>query len=386
MIDPTIACELTGAGRGAVAVIGVCGTAAIESACEFFQAANPRRRLIVGHIRYGTWVRRADQAGESVVVTLLDQRSLEIHCHGGRAAVASILADLQSVGVTVCNPAQWLDYCGTNTLIREAELLLTRTTTRRTAAFLYDQVCGAMQQQSDRWHRALQDPGTEIEQVKRQIQAVARLASFGLHLTTPWQVVLAGKPNAGKSSLLNALVGFQRAISHEQAGTTRDVVQADTVFHGWPFTLSDTAGLRDAADAVEAAGIQRAFQAIAAADLILHVIDITAKGPLTADPLEQEALSSGKPVLQVFNKCDLQTANHPPTEKALTVSASAGSGLETLIQRVIQTLIPRVPQPGDPIPITHRQVEILQAAAQCTDPSTLRALLQQLSVMVQPTE
>ena len=103
------------------------------------------------------------------------------------------------------------------------------------------------------------------------IDALLAHRGVGEHLTTPWRVVLAGPPNVGKSSLKNALVGYQRAIVCDLPGTTRDVVATTTAIDGWPIQLADTAGLRDAADELEAAGVARAARALAAADLVVLV-------------------------------------------------------------------------------------------------------------------
>src|SRR6185503_7750192 len=104
------------------------------------------------------------------------------------------------------------------------------------------------------------------------------LAEVGLHLTTPWRVVFAGPPNVGKSSLVNALLGYPRAIVYDQPGTTRDVLTASTAFDGWPFELRDTAGLRDgiSLDSVEVEGVARARAQIATADLVVFVHDRSA--------------------------------------------------------------------------------------------------------------
>ncbi len=104
---------------------------------------------------------------------------------------------------------------------------------------------------------------------------------IGSHLVEPWRVVLAGPPNVGKSSLVNALVGYQRAIVYDAPGTTRDMVTAITALEGWPVELCDTAGLRSSREAIEAEGVRLARQAAAAADALVLVF--SAQEPWQAD-------------------------------------------------------------------------------------------------------
>ena len=106
-----------------------------------------------------------------------------------------------------------------------------------------------------------------------RIDALLARERLGRHLTRPWSVVLAGRTNVGKSSLMNALAGYGRAIVHHAPGTTRDAVALATAIDGWPVELCDTAGLRAADDAVERAGIERARQRLAQADLVVLVAD-----------------------------------------------------------------------------------------------------------------
>ena len=108
---------------------------------------------------------------------------------------------------------------------------------------------------------------------RQQIEALLAHAATGLHLIRPWQVVVAGQPNVGKSSLINAIAGYQRAIVHSTPGTTRDIVSVQTAMDGWPVEISDTAGLRETGEKIEQAGIDLARQKILAADLIVLVFD-----------------------------------------------------------------------------------------------------------------
>jgi tRNA modification GTPase len=195
-------------------------------------------------------------------------------------------------------------------------------------------------------------------------------APLGLHLTAPWQVAIAGRPNVGKSSLINALVGYQRAIVFDQPGTTRDVLTAETAIDGWPVRLADAAGIRETDDALEAEGVVRARRQLAQADLALWVLD---GSELSDDPLQVaqrewfdaagEASGLSR-VLVVVNKADLLAADSRRTasDNVRFVSALTREGLPELIARVGQLLVPNLPT-DEAVPFTRRQIELLAAAA-----------------------
>lgn len=177
-----------------------------------------------------------------------------------------------------------------------------------------------------------------LENVQHAITQVQVSAKQGQLLREGLQVVIAGKPNAGKSSLLNALAGVDRAIVTDIAGTTRDVLHEKITLNGLPITLTDTAGLRETVDVIEQEGIKRAYKEIEQADLLLLVYDMTTED----DPL---ALANGffqqldqKRLLLIANKADL-TQHNPQQDdyqgfKRIILSARQGNGLDTLIQAI----------------------------------------------------
>ncbi len=178
-----------------------------------------------------------------------------------------------------------------------------------------------------------------LEGVQTSVGAVQQSARQGQLLREGLQVVIAGKPNAGKSSLLNALAGIDRAIVTDIAGTTRDVLHEKISLNGLPMTLTDTAGLRETGDVVEKEGIRRAIKEIENADLLLLVYDLS-QGE---DPLElaqnyfAEHIDTKRLIL-IANKCDLtnQTAELSDVQgfRHVTVSAKQETGVQALINAI----------------------------------------------------
>jgi tRNA modification GTPase len=153
-------------------------------------------------------------------------------------------------------------------------------------------------------------------------------AQAGRVLRDGMQVVIVGRPNAGKSSLLNALSGQDAAIVTEVAGTTRDILRERIDIDGLLVELVDTAGLREDPDRIEAEGIRRAREAMKNADAVLWIIDASADEKASAPP---EPLPAEVPVLHVYNKMDLQPNKRAATAAgAVYLSARNGEGLDTL--------------------------------------------------------
>jgi tRNA modification GTPase len=159
-------------------------------------------------------------------------------------------------------------------------------------------------------------------------------------------LVIAGPPNVGKSSLLNALAGFERSIVSPEPGTTRDIVTVETALNGWPVEFADTAGLRDTAAGLEREGGQLASARIREADLCVWVVDATDPQPVW--PSETMADESW---LYAVNKCDLPPAwNLDAARTAVHVSALSGAGLVGLCSRIVDRLVPLDPPAGTAIP------------------------------------
>ncbi len=164
--------------------------------------------------------------------------------------------------------------------------------------------------------------------VAESFERVGRAANQGRALSEGLTVVIAGRPNAGKSSLLNALAGHDAAIVTGIPGTTRDLLRERIEIDGLPIHVIDTAGLRDSPDVIEEEGIRRARAEMRRADLVLYVID-SAAGPLRG---ELEAIANDPPVVAVWNKTDI--AAPPAGHSGIAISALTGAGLPALRERL----------------------------------------------------
>jgi tRNA modification GTPase len=179
--------------------------------------------------------------------------------------------------------------------------------------------------------------GDRIAKIFIGFDAISAAARQGALLREGLNVVIAGKPNAGKSSLLNKLAGDEIAIVTDQPGTTRDVLRQQVQLDGLPLNLIDTAGLRSAVDVVEAEGVRRAVAELARADRVLYILDAAAPASESrASELaaELEDLPKGVPVTLIFNKIDLSGAQANVDESRdpprVFLSARTGAGLELL--------------------------------------------------------
>jgi len=201
--------------------------------------------------------------------------------------------------------------------------------------------------------------------VKAKLQSLREGAKQGKILRDGIQLVLAGAPNVGKSSLLNRLAGEEVAIVTPVAGTTRDRVKESITIEGVPMHIIDTAGLRDTNDEVEAKGIERSWDAIRLADLVIFMTDLDsdAEDSRLKDKI-LAALPPKCPALLVINKSDLLSANVPLIPAgAILISAKTGDGISTLKQKILETVGWNGPQEGA-IVARRRHLECLEQAAE----------------------
>ncbi len=353
---------LTPAGRGALAVVGVAGPGAEAIVSRLFtpRGGRPLASRPDGAIAFGRWGDGAGGAGEDLVVVRRRMDDLEIHCHGGLAASEAVIGGLERLGARRLAWPEWLRSGGESEIEVEARAAFARAAGPQSARILTRQLTGVLDAE---WARVqgLRAAG-DAAAARAAIDRLLRAARVGLRLVRPWRVVLAGRVNAGKSSLVNALAGHARSIVSSEPGTTRDLLETRVVIGGWEMDLVDAAGERDAeeaagATAVERAGIAKALAARGVADLVIRVVDLRDAAASAPGAMDE---------LLVVTKIDL---NHDRSaavsEHAIRTSAVTGEGIDALAEAIVQRLVPEESAEPDllagAVPFTERQVEWIRA-------------------------
>jgi tRNA modification GTPase len=360
----TIVAIASAPGRGAVGVIRVSGPAVPQIAIGILG--------LLPAPRHASFCSFLDAHGASVDAGLAlyfpapasytGEHVLEIQGHGGALVVDMVLKRLLELGCRMARPGEFSERAFVNGKIdiAQAEAIADLIDAGSTAAAraavrsMQGEFSARVVELKSRItglrayvEAAIDFPDEEIDflsdtalrerlaAVIAAFESITAAARQGALLREGLNVVIAGKPNAGKSSLLNRLAGDDVAIVTDLPGTTRDVLRQQVQLDGLPVNLVDTAGLRSAVDVIEAEGVRRARKEIAQADRVLYVLD-TGTGDNDSEPwaAELEQLPAGVPVTLVFNKIDL---THTPARLDDTtvpprvfLSARTGAGLELL--------------------------------------------------------
>lgn len=350
---------ITGVGRSAIAVISLRGVNAAGIVVGCFESVT-KSRFLPSQIRYGLWTgaNKQSSTGESVVVTPLSENHFEIHCHGGAAATTRIIDDLCACGAILVE-SEVLTLAD-NLLMHEAQQVLAQCVTARTGAIAMDQVRGAMSDWAANQLTAIENDAVAAEKSRREAGELVRFAELGTRLGQPFRVVLAGRPNVGKSSLLNAIVGYDRSITFDAAGTTRDVLHADTAIDGLPIRLSDTAGIRESDQPLERQGVERAQIAADQADLVIAVCEPDSLGRQAGScDRAMDIVDSTKRLIRVLNKSDLLADPNARDLCDVATNALTGDGVAELLAAIADKLCDLMPRPGSPVPVTDRQARLL---------------------------
>ncbi len=376
MTADTIYALSSGRPPAAVSIIRVSGPAAHAAGTRMAGSLPVARMAVVRELRHPhlgelldeALVLRFDGPGSST-----GEDIVEFHCHGGRAVVDGILSALDLIeGLREALPGEFTRRAFENGRIdlTEAEgladLIEAETEGQRRAALALAE--GGFRKQIELWRSRVVDLSAQAERAidydEDDLPIDARMAAALGELADELQewvdrprietlkdgvrAVIAGPPNAGKSSLINALSGIERAIVTDIPGTTRDHIEVPLSIAGLPILLTDTAGLREATDAVEAIGVERATALVEAADILVWL----------GDP---ESAPRHPRLIKVYARADLPERQRVPSD-SLAVSVVTGEGLGRLLERIVELSRDLLPGEGA-IAVNRRQAALLSEAA-----------------------
>ena len=372
--EDTIVALSTPAGRGGLGVVRLSGSDAVGISERLIRLdPGSGKQFPKSHrAAVAELVDQDDRAVDQIVVTFFQKpRSytaedvVELSCHGSPVVLALAIERAIELGARLAEPGEFTQRAFLNGRIdlaqAEAVRDLIEATTLYQARVAVQQVEGSLSRRLSPIKKQLCDlialleagidfaeddisiaSGAEIlSRLRPVIEGVRKLADsfrFGKVVRSGLTLAILGRPNVGKSSLFNRLLEQERAIVTELPGTTRDAVSEVVSIRGLPVKLIDTAGIRPARDAVESMGVERSYEALADADLILVVIDLSEELTSTDKEILSKARERGRSLL-VGNKSDLP-AKARPGEEVPRVSALTGEGISQLRERIYEAVVP----------------------------------------------
>lgn len=370
----TIAAIATAPGNSGISIVRISGEEAIQVADRIFQKKKGSRPLSEekSHtIHYG-FIHDEDEVVDEVLLMLMRgpksytaEDTVEIDCHGGMLVTRRILETVLKAGARLAEPGEFTKRAFLNGRIdlSQAEAVIDVINSKNEYALKSSvgQLRGSVSRKirslretilyeiafiesalDDPEHISLDGYGPRLEktlsEVEKELEQLIRTSSTGRVISEGIRTVILGKPNAGKSSLMNALVGEDRAIVTEIAGTTRDILEEHISLQGISLNVVDTAGIRDTEDVVEKIGVSRAMEAAGDADLIIYVVDSSA--PLDENDEQIMELIRDKKAVVLLNKSDLkQVVSSSEVEqktghKVISISAKEEWGLNLLEEEI----------------------------------------------------
>lgn len=385
--DDVIAAIATPLGEGGIGVVRISGKGAINVADEGFRGRMRLQDAKTHTLHYGMFVNKEGEVIDEVVAAVFRaphsytaEDVVEISCHGGIYVTKKVLESVIAFKARLADPGEFTKRAFLNGRIdlsqaeAVADLIRAQSEASRRANMLQLQgllsvrinrirdrlmhACSLVELELDFVEESitLSDKASLLELLEQSIEDLKNLLasySYGRLCREGVKVVLVGRPNVGKSSLLNALLDENRAIVTEIPGTTRDVIEENIALGAMLFRLVDTAGIRETEDVVEKEGVQRTVQQFMEADLCLYVVDASSNN-LQPDLQYVEwlgKLREGNPPigLLVGNKCDLTEdldnvrqalASVFPHLECLLISALTGAGLQELTDAIIRRCLP----------------------------------------------
>ena len=391
----TIAAISTPPGEGAIALVRISGPAAVSIAEKIFRGKKRPSRF-ASHIQYfGDIVTESGGLIDEVMMSIhrapasyTGEDIVEISCHGGTLVTAKVLEACLHAGARGARPGEFTERAFLNgkmdltqaeaviDLIRARTDLALRSATEQLEGKLGEQIKGIRDSLVDLVAHVeasidfseegiAPDEGNSLrvrlDSVREQIAALLATADHGRILRDGVRIVIYGATNAGKSSLLNRLLGYERVIVSDAPGTTRDTIEETINLCGVPVRLLDTAGLRTSTSDIEREGIARTERSLQKADLRLHIVDRNA-----APPAHFEQNANGNELL-VLNKSDLPEHPEWKNTDALRVSCLTGDRLGALENEILSRISKQNLRPENALAINMRHRDCLRRALEACD-------------------
>ncbi|KRM78910.1 tRNA modification GTPase TrmE [Lapidilactobacillus dextrinicus DSM 20335] len=403
----TIAAISTPPGEGAISIVRLSGEDAIKIANQVFRGKNLTKvashTIHYGHIIDPTTKQELDEVMASVMrtpKTFTREDIVEINCHGGIVPTNKILQLLLANGARLAEPGEFTKRAFLNGRIdltqAESVMDLIRAKTDRSMQVALNQLDGNLQHLIHHLRQDISDVLVQVEvnidypeydedevtakllmekaiEVKARIQQLLATAQQGKILRDGLATAIIGRPNVGKSSLLNYLLQEDKAIVTDVAGTTRDVLEEYVNVQGVPLKLIDTAGIHETDDKVEKIGVERSKKALSGADLIILVLD--ASEPLTAEDRELLEMTREQKRIIILNKSDLpqkispeQLARLGVTEDPIVASVKDNQGIAAVEQEIKTLFFGGIEnRQQDVLVSNNRQIGLLEQAEVALD-------------------
>ena len=373
-LDDTIAAVSTAMAPAGIGIVRISGNDAFEVADRVFRAKKEGKKLsaVKSHtIHYG-WITEGEEVIDEVLVmvmkgpkTYTGENTVEIDCHGGVLAVKKVLEAVLHAGARAADPGEFTKRAFLNGRmdLTQAEAVMDVISAKSAYALkssesqLRGTVKKAIRAIREKLiyeiafiESALDDPehisldgyperlAVVVAEQKKQVEKLLASADEGKMIQEGIKTVILGKPNAGKSSLLNLLAGEEKAIVTDIAGTTRDVLEENLVLKGISLRILDTAGIRKTADTVEKIGVDRALEPAQDADLILYVV--AASVPLDENDAKIMVILKGRKAIVLLNKSDLtaviekEEMEQKTGAPVISISAREETGMEELEEQM----------------------------------------------------
>ncbi len=372
-LDDTIAAIATPLGQGSIGIVRLSGPNALPIARSLFAPAGAKHTIRAGRLHYGHIVDPAASRYVDEVLlsymraphTYTRQDVVEINTHGGVVPLREVLALCLGAGARAAQPGEFTLRAFLNGRIdlAQAEAVLDVIIARTEASLrvAVDQLGGRLSQKVRGIRASLvellayveatidfpdedipsRDIGPDLSQTEADLIQLLDDACRGIIYRQGIRVAIVGRPNVGKSSLLNRLLRTDRAIVTSIAGTTRDTVEEVLDLQGIPLVLVDTAGIVESADPIERLGVDRSLRSLESADLVLVMVD--GSQPHTSADDEVARLAQGRPAVLVVNKCDIGCHAHHttllPEAPHVVISAQTGEGIPLLEETILATAL-----------------------------------------------